>query len=146
MYEHILIPTDGSALSEKAVKEGIAIAKVISAKVTGVYVRPHFYHLIDYAENIDATILDKYEEVANEQAKTHLAFVEQAAKAQGVACETLVVSGESPYEGIISTAEDKGCDLIFMASHGRRGLSGLLIGSETLKVLTHCNIPVLVCR
>ena len=146
MYKHILIPTDGSELSVRAIKQGIGFAKEIQAKVTGVYVVPHFYHLVDYYRDVDAKSIAKYEAAAKEQAEKYVAVIGNAAKAADVPCECVVMTGELPYELIIKTAEDKGCDLIFMASHGRRGIKGLVLGSETLKVLTHCKVPVLVCR
>ena len=146
MYKHILLPTDGSELSQRAIKLGLAFAREIGAKVTGLHIARHFYHLVDYYGEISAETLAKYDETAKEQAKGYIRFAEDAAKSANVAFEGVIAMGESPYEGIIETAEKKGCDLIFMASHGRSGLQGLLIGSETLKVLTHCKVPVLVCR
>ena len=146
MYKHILLPTDGSELSQRAIKLGLTFAGEIGAKVTGLHVTRHFYHLVDYYGEISAEALAKYDETAKEQAKGYIQFAEHAAKAANVPFEGVVTMSESPYESIIETAEKQGCDLIFMASHGRKGLQGLLIGSETLKVLTHCNIPVLVCR
>lgn len=146
MYKHMLIPTDGSEPSARAIKQGIGFAKEIQAKVTGLYVAPHFYHLVDYYRDIDAGSIQKYEAAAKDQAQQYVTVIENAAKAAGVPCECLVVTGELPYETIIKTAESKGCDLIFMASHGRRGIKGLVLGSETLKVLTHCKVPTLVCR
>lgn len=146
MYKHILIPTDGSELSVKATKQGIGFAKEIQAKVTGIYVARHFYHLVDYYSDIDAQSIETYEAAAKAQAQKYISVIERAAKAADVPCECLVEMGESPYEVIIKTAEDKGCDLIFMASHGRRGIRGIILGSETLKVLTHCRVPILVCR
>ncbi len=128
MYTNILIPTDGSELSEKAVNHGIALAKRIGAKVTVLtVVQPLHTFTAEYAE------------------KT-LGAVARPAQAAGVACETVQVEHEHPYQAIIDTAESKGCDLIVMASHGRHGISAIVLGSETVKVLTHCKIPVLVHR
>ena len=146
MYKHILIPTDGSELSARAIKQGVGFAKEINAKVTGIYVAPHFFHLVDYYSDIDAKSIEKYERAAKEQGQKFIAALENTAKAADVPCEGVIVTGEQPYEAIIEAAQSKGCDLIFMASHGRRGIKGLVLGSETLKVLTHCKIPVLVCR
>jgi nucleotide-binding universal stress UspA family protein len=146
MYQHILLPTDGSELSQRAVNLGVAFAREIGAKVTGLHAARHFYHLVDHYGEISAETLATYDENAKEQAKGIIKFAEDTAKSAKVPFEGLTVMSESPYEAIIDTAEKQGCDLIFMASHGRRGLQGLLLGSETLKVLTHCKIPVLVCR
>jgi nucleotide-binding universal stress UspA family protein len=146
MFKNILLPTDGSSLSEQAIKSGVAFAKEIRAKVTGFYAQPHFYHLVfeDWPTNVLSQ--EQYERIADEQAKKYLAVIERTAKAAGVPCECLSVTSEAPSEAVVKTAQDKGCDLIFMASHGRRGIRGLLLGSETTKVLTHCKIPVLVYR
>lgn len=146
MYKHILLPTDGSELSGRAILQGIGFAKAIQAKVTGLYVAPHFYHLIDDYVEIDAKAIERYKAAAQGQAKKYVAVIENAAKAANVPCECVIDAGEVPYERIIKTAQERGCDLIFMASHGRKGLKGLVLGSETLKVLTHCKMPVLVYR
>ena len=146
MYKHILLPTDGSELSENAVKNGIMLAKSIGAKVTGLFVAPQF-HLTVYDDWVVEPMLQpEFEEKARKQAQQRLAAIESAAKAAGVACDVVHGISDSPYEMIIKTAEERGCDLIFMASHGRRGIAGLLLGSETTKVLTHTKIPVLVYR
>ncbi len=146
MFKNILLPTDGSRLSEQAVKSAVAFAKEIQAKVTGFYAQPHFYHLA--FEDWDASVLspEQYRHAADEQAKKYLTAIERAAKDAGVPCECLATVSETAAAAIIKTAQDKDCDLIFMASHGRRGIEGLLLGSETTKVLTHCQIPVLVYR
>ena len=146
MFKHILIPADGSELSEQAVKAGIDFAKTIGAKVTG-------FRAIDlypwaYSDYIPLDVYSPEQRAEQEIAlsKSILKSVTDYAKCAGVACEVYHAKSVVPYEGIIKAAEDKGCDLIFMASHGRRGLAGLLLGSETAKVLTHCKIPVLVYR
>jgi nucleotide-binding universal stress UspA family protein len=128
MYTNILIATDGSGLSEKAVMHGIALARRIGAKVTVLTVLPPFHMFTaEYAE------------------KT-LGAAARLAQGAGLACEGLHVQHDFPYQAIIDTAASKGCDLIVMASHGRHGISGILLGSETMKVLTHSKIPVLVHR
>ena len=145
MFKHVLLPTDGSELCEMAIREGIRFAKESNAKVTGVSVTPE-YHLLA----IDAAVLQDTEEqflVASQvQAKQRLAALQKAAAEEGVSCDVELEVNDHPYEGIIRTAERKGCDLILMASHGRRGIKALLLGSETQKVLTHSKIPVLVYR
>src|SRR5215472_14501455 len=127
MYRHIRIPTDGSALAELGVAHGLALAKSVGAKVSAInVVEPLFAVTGDFA-----SVLDR---VAN------------AAKEAGVSCETIQVENGQPHQAIIATAEDKGCDLIVMSSHGLSGLSALLIGSVTNKVLAYAKTPVLVCR
>ena len=140
MYKHILIPTDGSERSEKAVKSGVQLAKALAAKVTGLYV------IVDttVAAGIGKSMHGKEEAV--KAAEAHLAVIGREARQLDVPHECFHAVHTSPYEEIIKVATTKGCDLIFMSSHGRRGISGLLLGSETMHVLTHCKIPVLVYR
>ena len=127
MYRHILISTDGSELAERGVAHGLALAKSLGAKVSAInVVEPLFAVTGDFA-----SVLDR---VAN------------AAKEAGVSCETIQVENVPPHEAIIATAEEKGCDLIVMSSHGLSGFSMLLIGSVTSKVLTSSKTPVLLCR
>jgi nucleotide-binding universal stress UspA family protein len=145
MFKHILLPTDGSELSATTIKEGIRFAKSIGAKVTGLCVMPlQFTFFVE----MEIHVQEKDERAKHHklQANRNLAFLEKTAKEAGVPCETLCEIGDHPYETIIKVAEKRGCDLIMMASHGRRGLKGLLLGSETQKVLTHSLIPVLVHR
>ena len=141
----ILIPTDGSELAGKAVQHGIALAKRIGARVTVLTVLPPFHTFTTDAQMIEDTP-DQYRARMQQHAEKTLGAVAQAAKAAGVACETVQVEHEHPYRAIIDTAESKNCDLIVMASHGRHGISAIVLGSETVKVLTHCKIPVLVHR
>lgn len=147
MFKHILVPTDGSQLSSDAVKRAIAFAKETGAKVTFFFAKPD-YPVAFYGEGalIDPTTPEKFGEMADQQAREILAAHEALAKEAGVACGTASAVSDVPHEAIITAAEDAGADLIFMASHGRRGISGLLLGSETQKVLTHSKIPVLVYR
>jgi nucleotide-binding universal stress UspA family protein len=147
MFKHILVPTDGSPLSSDTVKRAIAFAKETGAKVTFFFAKPD-YPVAFYGEGalIDPTTPDKFAEMAEQQAQEILAAHESAAKAEGVISASLSSVSDIPYEAIIAAAETAGADLIFMASHGRRGFSGLLLGSETQKVLTHSKIPVLVYR
>ncbi|MDP3514094.1 MAG: universal stress protein [Sulfuritalea sp.] len=147
MFKHILVPSDGSQLSSDTATRAIAFAKETGAKVTFFFAKPD-YPVAFYGEGalIDPTTPDKFAEMAEQQAKEILAGHEAAAKAEGVSCASISSVSDIPYEAIIAAAEDAGADLIFMASHGRRGISGLLLGSETQKVLTHSKIPVLVYR
>jgi len=145
MYRHILIPTDGSPLSEAAVKQGIALAKTLNAKVTGLTVSASF-HTFALDPMMVSDIPETYKADCEARAETFLGVVTSAAKAAGVPCAVEHVMDNHPYEAIIDTAKNKGCDLIVMASHGRKGISALVLGSETVKVLTHSKVPVLVCR
>lgn len=148
MYKHILVSTDGSKLSETAVERGIAFAKVINAKLTAVHVVPEFQMVADdgFVAPMSAQFKERFEKESRATAQKVLDKVEKMAKTAGVAFDGVVVSSDIPYQQIIRTAQKSKCDLIMMASHGRRGLSGLLLGSETTKVLTHSKIPVLVVR
>ena len=145
MFNHILIPTDGSAFSDMAVREGIKVAQSMNAKVSGLHVVLPFHVLATDSDTLTET-RDECEKHTKRKAEKILTSFEAAEKKAGVSCDSGFVSSEHPYEAIIKTAQDKGCDLIIMASHGRRGLQGLLIGSETQKVLTHSKMPVLVYR
>ena len=144
MYKHILIATDGSELAGKAVATGLALAKELGAKVTAVTATEPWTTMVT-AEPAFVFPVEEYEKAAGEKAARILAEVGAAAHEQGVACETVHVK-DFPAEGIIATATAKGCDLIVMSSHGRRGLSRALLGSQALSVLTHTTIPVLICR
>ena len=143
MFRHILIPTDGSSFSDTAVNKGIQLAKAVNAKVTGLHVTVPFHVLATDSEALTDTRRE-YENHAKATAQSVLTAFEKVAKSEGVAYDGAFVSSDHPYEAIINAARDKGCDLILMASHGRHGLQGLLIGSETQKVLTHSKIRVLV--
>ena len=145
MYTNILIPTDGSKLAEKAVEHGMALAKKIGAKVTALTVLSPFHVFTIDTEMLEDTPA-RYKARMQESAGKILASVAQAAQAAGVACEMVHVEQEHPYQAIIDTAASKGCGLIVMASHGRHGISAIVLGSETMKVLTHSKIPVLVHR
>jgi nucleotide-binding universal stress UspA family protein len=145
MYTNILIPTDGSELAGKAVQDGIALAKRIGAKTTALTVLPPFHVLTTDTRMIEDTPA-QYKLRMQAHAEKTLGAVAQAAEAAGLACEMVHVEHEHPYQAIIDTAESKGCDLIVMASHGRHGISAIVLGSETVKVLTHSKIPVLVHR
>jgi nucleotide-binding universal stress UspA family protein len=142
MYRHILIPTDGSELAGHGLAHGLALAKSLGAKASVIFVVEPFSEMTGrYLETIE-----RYVELRKEQATTVLDRAAKAAKEAGVSCETVQVENGHPHQAIIAAAEDKGCDLIVMSSHGRSGLSMLLIGSVTNKVLTLAKTPVLVCQ
>lgn len=147
MFKHILVPTDGSALSTDTVKKAVEFARETGARITFFYSKPD-YPVAFYGEGalIDPTTPEKFAEMAEKQSQEILAAAQALAAAAGVGSAVATTTSDVPYEAIIGAATDNGCDLIFMASHGRRGLSGLLLGSETQKVLTHSKVPVLVYR
>ena len=145
MYTSILIPTDGSELAHKAVRHGIALAKRIGAKATVLTVSLPFHMLTTDTQMIEDTPA-QYQTRMRDHAERILGAIADAARTASVACEVIHVEHEHPYQAIIDTADAKTCDLIVMASHGRRGIAAIVLGSETLKVLTHCKIPVLVHR
>jgi nucleotide-binding universal stress UspA family protein len=145
MYSNILIPTDGSELAAKAVQHGIALAERIGAKATVLTVLPPFHTFTTDTQMIEDTP-DQFKARTHKQAEKILGVAAAAAQAAGVVCDTVQVENEHPYKAIVDTAVSKGCDLIVMASHGRHGISAIVLGSETVKVLTHCKIPVLVHR
>ena len=147
MFKNILVPTDGSELSSATVTRAVTFAKEAGARITFFYAQPDFPMPI-YGEGalIDPTTPDQFSRAAAAEAIVILDKAAAAAAAEGVASSTDTVVSEVPYEAIIEASARNNCDLIFMASHGRRGLSGFLLGSETQKVLTHSKIPVLVYR
>ncbi|HUX23399.1 MAG TPA: universal stress protein [Burkholderiales bacterium] len=147
MYKHILVPTDGSRLSVKAAKQAVKLAKALGAKITGFHVVPDVSSTY-YAEGYILRVppAEAEAEFAQKQARRCLSAIEVEAEVEKVECDVFHTVSNSPYEAIIEAAKKKKCDLIVMASHGRRGLSALVLGSETQKVLVHSKIPVLVCR
>jgi nucleotide-binding universal stress UspA family protein len=147
MYKHILIPTDGSKLSDRAVAHGIALAKATGARVTGLFVAPAPTPVV-FEGLVPVGYMQPEEHAAltARAAARYLGAIQTAAQQAGVPCEGETVTGEFPADAILEAAKRRKCDLIVMASHGRRGLAGVLLGSETQKVLTHTRLPVLVCR
>lgn len=145
MYRHILVPSDGSELSHKAVSHGAAMAKALNSKVTVLTVTTPF-HMLAFEPGMVTDTRDEYERHVVVSAAKYLKDAEDIASAEGVGCDTAHVEHSHPYQGIIDFATEKNCDLIVMASHGRRGVSAVVLGSETVKVLTHSAIPVLVVR
>ncbi len=147
MYKHILLPTDGSPVSRKAVANGVKLAKAVGARVTGFYAAPPATPLefkgflpVGYSDP------EKHARAIERAAASHLAVVEKAARAAGVRCKTMYETSDFPAEAIVAAAKKHGCDLIYMASHGRRGFKSSMLGSHTQKVLTLSPVPVLVDR
>jgi nucleotide-binding universal stress UspA family protein len=147
MYKHILVPTDGSPLSLDAVTHAISFARETGARITffcAIQPSPKMYY--GMGAIFDSQLPVKFKEIMHNAAQDILDAAETLAQEAGVGCNKMMIVSEEPYEAIIDAASKNECDLIFMASHGRRGVSGLLLGSETQKVLTHSKIPVLVHR
>ncbi len=147
MFKHILVPTDGSPLSSDAVARAVQFAKDSGARITFFFARPD-YPISFYGEGavMDPASPEKFAELARKQADEILGAAVELARQAGVECDGTSAVSDVPHEAIIAEANGRGCDLIFMASHGRRGISAMLLGSETQKVLTHSKIPVLVFR
>jgi len=145
MYKHVLIPTDGSDLSSNAEAAGLTLARALDAKATALTVTQPFQFIGTEAMMLVATE-PEYEKAQAARAEKTLDRVRATAAAIGVPVETVRAVSARPFESIIATAKERGCDLIFMASHGRSGVTALILGSETAKVLTHSKIPVLVYR
>jgi nucleotide-binding universal stress UspA family protein len=145
MYHHILIPTDGSPLSDEAVRHGVELAADTGAKILFLTVTEPFHTFSLGIDQVEDT-RGSYGAHMLERAARILQGAGAVATASGVPYETTHSEDDQPYRAIIRTAEESGCDLIAMASHGRRGVSALVLGSETVKVLTHSTIPVLVYR
>src|SRR5262245_60501370 len=146
MYQHILIATDGSELAQKAVAQGLELAKALKAQASAVNVTgPWPVGEVGGGIMAPAPIADYDSAVAKEAARTLTAVSDLAAKL-GVACTTVHVPNQYPAEGILEQANARGCDLIVMASHGRRGLAKFLLGSQATRVLAYSAIPVLICK
>ncbi|PDT79307.1 universal stress protein [Bradyrhizobium sp. C9] len=141
MYRHILIPTDGSELAKRGITQGMALAKSIGAKVSVIFVVEPISELTGHFRETVAN----FAEMRKEQATKVLNDAAKAASQAGVPCETVLAENGQPHQAIIAATADRGCDLIVMSSHGRSGLSVLLIGSVTNKVLAQAKTPVLVC-
>lgn len=145
MYKHILLPTDSSDLSKKANDHGITLAKTVGAKITVLIVSKPFRSLV-VDPDLATTASDEYNKLVADRAEKCLDIVRDAATASGVSCNGLRIEHDHPYEAIVDTATKNNCDLIIMGSHGLGGVSPLMLGSETLKVLTQTKVPVLVYR
>ncbi|MBI4189309.1 MAG: universal stress protein [Betaproteobacteria bacterium] len=150
MYK-ILVPTDGSEISQQAVKQGMVFAKALNAKVFGLHVIPKFHAVTEKMDEgfevpTSPALKKRVDEESKARAREILAPVEEEAKGAGLECECIVETNDAVYEEILDAARKKNCDLIIMASHGHAGVTGLLLGSETAKVLTHAKLPVLILR
>jgi nucleotide-binding universal stress UspA family protein len=147
MFKNILIPTDGSPLSQKAVVQGVALAKSVGAKVTAFFAAPPATPIV-YRDHLPVGYATpgEHEEMIRKTAAKYLGVVERAAKKAGISCESVHVTSDYPEEGILKVAQKKKCDLIVIATHGQGGLRGMLIGSVTQKVLNQAKIPVMVFR
>jgi nucleotide-binding universal stress UspA family protein len=145
MYKHILIATDGSELAGKAVAAGFDIARGLGAQVTTVTVTEPWTAFATGGAVFGFPV-DEYEKSAVESANLILSGVSKLARKADIKCATVHANDQYPAEGILETAKKNGCDLIVMASHGRRGLGRLLLGSQAVRVLTHSTVPVLICR
>lgn len=147
MYTHILVPTDGSRLSRAAVADAVALARAVGARITGVFAAPAPTPIL-FRNRLPAgySTTRKNELLIEKAAASHLRVIQKAADEAGVPCTCVSVKSDFPADTILAEAKRRKCDLIFMASHGRRGLKSLLLGSETQKVLSRATIPVLVHR
>ena len=145
MFKNILIATDGSEFARRAVDQGLALAKDLYARVTAVLVTEPWLEVLS-GEVVLVSPQDDYEREMTSRAAHGLGVVTDRAAALGIKCETIHVRDQHPAEGILRAANERGCDLIVLASHGRRGLQRLMFGSQTHRVLTKTTLPVLVCR
>jgi len=146
-YRHLLVPTDGSELSDRAVDQAVNLAAALGARLRILHVQVSFpISLVGVGELVEPSTVDALVAASQQRAETILAAAMAQAKQAGVVAEQSLLVNPQPHQAIIQEAQAQACDLIVMASHGRRGLEGLLIGSETQRVLTHSNCPVLVVR
>jgi nucleotide-binding universal stress UspA family protein len=147
MYKHLLVPTDGSKLSDKAVVQAIALAQALGARITFLHATAAMPRPI-YADGVSVDMIPRREYIQRAKAEAAKVLDKLAGKASaaGIDAKVLHVTNDAPWEAIIAAAKKAKADAIVMASHGRRGLAGLLLGSETTKVLTHSTVPVLVVR
>ncbi len=141
MFKHILIPLDGTERSEKAAKQGVQLAKALGARVTALYLMPTF-RTFDFLN----TSRTQFREATTARGDAILGFAQEVAHAANVPFEQKLATSDDPFKEITALAARKNCDLIVMASHGRRGIEGVLLGSVTQKVLLHSHVPVLVIR
>jgi nucleotide-binding universal stress UspA family protein len=145
MYAHILIATDGSDLAERAVEQGLALAKVLGSTVTAVTVTEPWTAAVS-GEWAVAFPVEDYEKATAANAERILDRVQQAAVRLGVTCDAVHVKDQYAAEAIVEEAKARGCDLIVMASHGRRGIAKFVLGSQATRVLAHSSVPLLICR
>jgi nucleotide-binding universal stress UspA family protein len=146
MFKHILMPTDGSEHSERAIERGIELARLCGSRVTGIHVMQDYRMMIGAEDIAPGELEEGVEARERERAARFLAFVENAAAAAGVTCDSVIVKGHQPYDAIVDAANERGCDLIVMTSRYRKSLASLLLGSEATRVLHRASIPVLTFR
>ena len=148
MYKHILLPTDGSPLAAKGAKAGVKLAEAVGARVSAVYIAMPYTPAVygDAAVYYAGPSPKEHKQFSEAAAKKAFGPIEAAAGNAGVACAKQLLFERKPWEGILKAARSRKCDVIVMASHGRGGLGGLVLGSETQRVLAHSKIPVLVIR
>ena len=146
MFKHILVPTDGSELSKKALAAGVAFAKSVGARITGYYAMHEPAFIYNRFGNLDQQIKTELERRAREVAQRYLDEIGEAARAAGVEFEPLITISDIPAQGIVDAAQKRKCDAIFLASHGRSGVSRLILGSVTQEVLARSTLPVIVFR
>jgi len=146
MFKHILMPTDGSEHSEGAIKRGIELAKLCNAKVTGIHVIPDYHMMMAYEGAFDSVTEEKIQEEAQQNAARFLEFVKTSAAAANVPCDAVVTTNVHPYDAIVNTANERGCDLIVMTARYRKGLVKLIMGDEATRVLHRASIPMLIFR
>lgn len=147
MFKHLLIPTDGSALSTEAAEAGVRLAKALDARVTALFAAPPVTPVIYKAMlPVGYATTEQHRKLTEKAAEKYLGAVQKAARAARLRYEAVTLTSDFPADAILATAKKRGCDLVFMASHGRRGLKGALLGSQTQKVLASGTIPVLVYR
>ena len=146
MFKHILISTDGSPISNKAAKAGIALASALGAKITAYCALEPIQPIYSEGYTFDQKTIDGFEAGARKVGQKRVDAIGKMAKAARVPFASVVTKAYVPYAGIIDAAKKQKCDVIFMASHGRRGFSKLIMGSVTQEVLTHSRIPVVVYR
>jgi nucleotide-binding universal stress UspA family protein len=144
MFKHLLVPTDGSPLSEAAAAKAVQFAREIGAQVTGLSVKPRFHPFTLRPEQLEDTRGDRWD--VDLHARDHLAALERYAKDAGVPFKGVVVTNDHPWEAIVEVASSSGCDLVAMATHGRTGIVSLILGSQTQRVLAHSAVPVLIYR
>jgi nucleotide-binding universal stress UspA family protein len=148
LFKHILVPSDGSEPSQRAAHVAVDLAKRLGARITALHaMQPQALVVPDMTGGFTYLMPDElYERAVKAQARTITDGITQLARSANVPCDTVTMTSGVPWQAIIDTAAARGCDAIVMASHGRTGVSALLMGSETTKVLTHCKLPVLVTR
>ena len=144
MYKRILVPTDGSEITARAVTAGVGLAKALGAEVLTLCVKEPFPY--GAVAEMQPTPPQEFFDAQERAATQHVNSVSEACREAGVACQATTVEGLTPWEAIVEHAEKSGCDLLVMGSHGRSGIASLFLGSETQDVLRHTKIPVLVVR